>query len=182
MEKIWIKVKGHNTYVINNYGEIKSIKRNALLKHRITEKGYHTVLLYYDCGKKYKSYRVHRLVLSSFDNVDYTTHPLECNHKDEDKSNNRLDNLCWLTRKENMNWNGLSSRINRKNRKITEKFRLAIKEKLSKKIQRRDIKTGEILDYKSIADAKREGFSAGNISACCRGVRKKHMGYEWKFI
>ena len=182
MEKIWKKINGHSNYLINNYGEIKSLKRGKLLTPRKTDRGYFTVILYYDDWKKYKSYRIHRLVLSVFHNVEYSSHNLECNHLDEDKSNNILSNLSWVTRKENMNWNNLSQRIKRTGPKDIDKWTKMIKEKNSKKIKGINILSNEILLFNSMADAKKEGFNAGNISACCLGKRNKHKNYKWEFI
>jgi hypothetical protein len=183
MEKIWKKIANHNYYLVSNSGEIKSLKRDKILTPRKSDRGYLSVLLYYDDGKKYKSYRIHRLVLSSFSEVDYTLFPLECNHLDEDKSNNSLSNLAWATRKENMNWNNLSQRIIRiKYLPKTTKFINAIKEANSKSVTSINIKTGEKKDYKSLAEARNEGFNAGNISACCLGKRKKHKGFHWKYL
>lgn len=179
MKKIWKQVKGHN-YLVSNYGEVKSVKRNKNLTPRKTDKGYLTVLLYYENGKDCKSYRIHRLVLSTFHDVDYTTFHLECNHIDEDKKNNRLDNLTWVTRKENMNWNGLSERIKR-NTVINKDWVKMITAHNSKEIIGTNLKTNKKVHFKSIADARRNGFNAGNISACCLGKRKKHKGYIWKY-
>jgi len=181
MEKIWKEIKNHTNYKINNLGEVLSIKRNKLLTPRKTDRGYLTVLLYYDCGKKYKSYRIHRLVLSSFNDVDYSTHKLECNHIDEDKTNNKLDNLCWVTRQENMEWNNLQSRIKRTGPKDINKWKQIISQVNRKSIIGISIKDKSIIEFVSMADAKKNGFNAGNISSCCLGKRSKHKGYNWKF-
>lgn len=182
MEKIWKKVPNHDLYMVSNYGEVMNVKRNKLLTPRKNDRGYLSVLLYYNCGKKYKSYRIHRLVLSCFDNVDYTSHKLECNHNDDDKQNNRLDNLCWVTRKQNMNWNGLQQRIKRTGPKDLEAFKIKMMEINTKGVIGTSVINNEVIQFKSIADARRNGFSAGNISSCCNGLRVKHKGYTWKFI
>lgn len=52
---------------------------------------------------------IHRLVMSSFtDNIDGS---LDVNHKDEDKTNNHLYNLEWMTRKANQNHGTRNERI-----------------------------------------------------------------------
>lgn len=180
MEKIWKEIENYPDYLISNYGEVFSKKRNLTLKYRKNDRGYFSIVLY-NKGE-FKSFRVHRLVLSIFDNKDYSSYKLECNHIDEDKNNNRLDNLNWLSRKENMNWRNLSSRIKRNPTQKTEVFIQRIKEINSKKIVGINIITGENIFFDSMADAKRIGYNAGNISACCRGERKKHKGYKWKFV
>jgi hypothetical protein len=179
MEKKWLIIKDFPNYEISNYGEIINIKRNNILKNRITNKGYCSVILYNSTISK--SFRVHRLVLSVFDNVDYTNHILECNHIDENKLNNRLDNLNWMTRKENMNHNNLSIKIKRAKYKYSEYRTEKLREKLSKKIIGINIKDNTEILFESINEAKRNGFNAGNISACCLGKRKKHKGYNWSF-
>lgn len=183
MEKIWKKVPSHDLYMVSNYGEVMNVKRNKLLTPRKSDRGYLSVLLYYSCGKKYKSYRIHRLVLSCFDNVDYTTHKLECNHNDDNKENNRLDNLCWVTRKENMNWNGLQQRIKRTGPKDIESFKIKMQEIQEKSpVIGTSIINGDVIYFRSLADARRSGFSSGNICSCCYGKRKKHKGYTWNFF
>jgi hypothetical protein len=179
MEKKWLTVKDFPNYEVSNYGEVKNIKKGNILKNRITEKGYCSVILYN--GSINKSFRVHRLILSVFDDVSYSEHCLECNHKDEDKLNNRIDNLNWLTRKENMNWNNLHQRIKRSPYKYSEYRTQKVKEKLSKKIIGTSIIDNSEIYFDSINDAFKSGFNIGNISACCLGKRKKHKGYYWKF-
>lgn len=57
-----------------------------------------TGYVYVDLGKGNKEL-VHRLVLEAF--VGPCPAGMECRHLDGDKSNNRLDNLCWGTKSEN---------------------------------------------------------------------------------
>ena len=42
---------------------------------------------------------------------------------------------------------------------------------------------GELVKiYGSEGEAKRSGFSQGNIWSCCRGDRKTHKGYRWMYL
>ena len=44
------------------------------------------------------------------------------------------------------------------------------------------IDKGKVLkEYSSINSAKKDGFNDSLIVRCCKGVRKKHKGYEWKY-
>ena len=44
-------------------------------------------------------------------------------------------------------------------------------------------KNGElIMTFQSTSEAGRNGFSSGHVSACCRGERRVHKGYNWYYI
>ena len=49
-----------------------------------------------------KTYSVHRLVCRAFHGLPPSEAHAKVNHKDGDKSNNKLDNLEWCTRDENI--------------------------------------------------------------------------------
>ena len=51
-----------------------------------------------------------------------------------------------------------------------------------KPIQRIDKISGEIKNYESMQEAKRDGFHQGAISACCNGKVKSHKGFTWRFL
>lgn len=96
-------------YEVSNLGRIKSLKWNGSGK----EVGYGSLnknsgymrkdLSYTDKNgnKKQKTYYVHRLVAMMF--IDNPDNKLFIDHKNTDKANNRVDNLRWVTYKENMN-------------------------------------------------------------------------------
>lgn len=42
--------------------------------------------------------------------------------------------------------------------------------------------TGEIRKYKSLIDAKKEGFKDSNISKVCNGLRYSHRSYTWRYV
>lgn len=51
-----------------------------------------------------------------------------------------------------------------------------------KKIERINPETGETIEYESISQTLKEGFLPSKVSLCCKGIRKMHKGYYWKFI
>ena len=108
MEEIWKPVKGFEGYYeVSNLGRVRSIDRvvvdnvrncERLLKGKVllqrdNGNGYMGIMLCKD-HKLYNKY-VHRLVAEAF--IPNKDNLPQVNHKDEDKSNNRADNLEWCT-------------------------------------------------------------------------------------
>ena len=107
VEKIWKPIIGYeNLYKINNYGEVLSLRSNKILKPNNNGIGYFIIQLCKN-GKR-KNYLIHRLVAEHF--LDNPNNLPEVNHKDEDKSNNFVNNLEWCKHKYNMNYKQLQKR------------------------------------------------------------------------
>ena len=100
-------------------------KPEIILSPKNNGTGYFIVCLYKN--KTHKYYLIHRLVALTFlPNPDN----LPCvNHKDEDKSNNRVDNLEWCTAKYNSNYKGVLKRRSQRMKEngIYEKIALKIR-------------------------------------------------------
>ena len=131
MEEIFVKIKGYEGYEVSNTGKIKSLKTNRLLTPQKNNCGYLYILLT-DQNKKVRINLIHRLVFDSFVGI---TDGVEINHLDEDKENNRLDNLELITHEDNlkkyrenhpffMNYMSQKSSLKRQEKKI-EKMRVA---------------------------------------------------------
>lgn len=100
--EIWKKIKGFEDYEISNYGNVKSLKHKEakILKSHPNEKGYYNIDLY--LNNKRKTVRVHKLVSEYFLNHKGNgTMELVIDHIDNDKSNNRANNLQIITNREN---------------------------------------------------------------------------------
>lgn len=171
MKEIWKDVEGYEgCYQVSNFGNIKSLnymqtgKEKILKGFKITN-GYLAVNLSKD-GKS-KTHTIHRLVAKTFiENPDNLT---QVNHKDEDKTNNRVDNLEWCCAKYNMNY---GTRTKRQSEILTNY------QKFSKQVL--CVETGKI--YPSVMQVEREfGFAGSNISAVCRGKGKTAYGFHWKY-
>ena len=103
MEEIWKDVAGcDGLYQVSTYGRVKSLKygKERILKQNKNSSGYLTVSLYIE-GKTF-SKAVHRLVAIAF--IPNQKNKGDVNHIDEDKTNNHLENLNWMTAKENSNY------------------------------------------------------------------------------
>lgn len=105
-DEVWKAVPDfENHYEVSTYGRIRSLKRERdklraeplILKVEVRARYYYASL----CKQGVKSaHRLHRLVLAAF--VSPQPDGMEACHIDGDNLNNRLDNLRWGTKQENM--------------------------------------------------------------------------------
>ena len=102
----WRDIKGYEgKYQVSNLGRVKSLNYNHTKKEKILSDypntyGYLYVNLYKN-GKG-KPFYIHKLVAQAF--IDNPNNYREINHKDENKQNNRVENLEWCNRKYNCNY------------------------------------------------------------------------------
>lgn len=146
-------------YEVSNYGQVRNKKTGNILSVRHEKGGYCRVQPHINREQKYLY--VHRLVLSSFtDNVDSS---LDVNHKDENKENNCLNNLEWLTRTENINYGTRNKRI-------------------SKPVLQYDKSGAFIREWPSQKEVEiKLSINQGNICACCNGRCKSAGGFVWRY-
>ena len=164
----WKEIKGYEgLYQVSNFGRVKSLyfKKEKILKPHST-KGYLTVRLYKN--KIGKDFYIHCLVMDTFSpNEDKT---LERNHIDEDKTNNRLDNLEWVSHKENINSGTVKERI--RNSQLGEK---SIRSKQVLCVELNQV-------FGSLREVERQlNIPATNISKACKGIYKTAGGYHWEY-
>ena len=100
-------------YYVTDDGRIWSDRTKKYLSFQYDKDGYVKVSMRSTDNKSHR-YSVHRLVLENFDPVK-NMELLQVNHKDGNKLNNRLENLEWVTCKENIQHavnNNLRAKIN----------------------------------------------------------------------
>lgn len=115
MEKeCWKDVKDYEgLYQVSTLGRVKSLPRNTthgkILKSIVDKDGYLYVNLYNNGYRK--KMKIHRLVAQAF--IPNPQNKPEVNHIDENKQNNMVENLEWLTSKENSNYGTRNGRISK---------------------------------------------------------------------
>lgn len=172
--EIWKDIEGwEGYYQVSTEGRVRSLPRTVassrctsnlkgrILKPRPDPKGYMKVALCRD-GICY-SRKVHRLVAQAF--IPNPDNLATVNHKDEVKSNNRLENLEWLSNADNTAYGTRGDRI---------------RQKLSQPII--GTKDGKDFYFSSISSAAKhfDGTSANIISAL-KGKYKQAFGYTWRY-
>ena len=190
MTELWKDIQGYEgLYQVSNMGRVRSLDHETVYSRRgvpitITRKGqilspvtrqhgYLGVMLYGKGGHKtrgFKTFSVHQLVAKAF--VDNPNNFEEVNHLDEDKTNNRADNLEWCDRKYNTNYGTTQARRSAVIRNSPKR---------SKRVMQID-QNGEIVKiWPSFGELGRNGYSTGNINSCCNGTRRHAYGYTWRY-
>lgn len=128
IKEIWKDIEGYEGfYQVSNMGRIKSLERDIVSFHRngrimqksvrhkdetimiggLKNTGYKEVILSKNGKKKY--YLIHRLVAQEF--LENPNNLSTVNHKDENKQNNCVENLEWLSQKDNNNYGERNKKI-----------------------------------------------------------------------
>ena len=94
----WKLIKDYPKYMISDTGKIWSFYYSKEKIPRLRKDGYYDICLINENGKKW--FYIHRLVLENFDKK--CPENMECDHKDRDKSNNKISNLHWVNKKQNI--------------------------------------------------------------------------------
>lgn len=111
MKELWKGIPDFEMYEVSNLGHVRNIKTGKILKPIEDVYGYLTVGLYNDdcivvhydnkLIKRPKKKKIHSLVAAAFCEKPDSTLDLVPDHIDQDKHNNRADNLRWATHREN---------------------------------------------------------------------------------
>lgn len=181
-DEIWKDVKDYEgIYQVSNKGRVKRLekvivdkigrkhhKKELILKANPDGSGYLQVNLFDNDGRK-KVLKVHRLVGETF--IPNSENKPQINHKDEIKTNNCVDNLEWMTSKENNNYGTHNERAG----KASGKTR-------SKPVAQYS-KDGEFVKiWPSQSEAGRQlELSQSNISKAARGINETYGGFVWKY-
>lgn len=176
MEEIWKDINGYeNEYQISNLGNVRSldkkvncgynsfaIKNGKVLKLHQSLK-YKYIML--SSNNKQKMYRVHILVAKAF--IPNPQNKTQVNHKNGNKLDNRVENLEWVTPKENL-IHAWKNKLNKRG-EPKEIFQYDKTEKFIRK-------------YESAKEASRQTrIDHANICRCASKKAKTAGGFIWKW-
>ena len=169
--EVWKQIEGYDNYMVSNQGRVKSLKngKEKVLKCCKYKDEYLSINL---CKNgKQKIHKIHRLVAEAF--IPNPDNKPCIDHINTDKNDNRVDNLRWVTHKENSN-NPLT--INK------WKIKIGKLHHNHKPILQFSLDGEFIRKWDCACDIQRElGFNQSNISSCCLGKRTKAGGFIWGF-
>lgn len=127
MIEIWKPVIGYEgLYEVSNIGRVRKVNKTRLRKLQITKKGYYCVALCKN-GKK-KLFTVHRLVVMAF--IGAIPKGMVVNHINENKLDNRVENLEIVTQKQNLSHGTRPERVSKTMEKVKSKKVTLIKAKV----------------------------------------------------
>ena len=176
--EVWKDIPGYEgIYQVSNLGKVKSIDREVKCKNSVRfykgkalsqckdDKGYYRVLL--AVAGKHKSCQVHRLVAEAF--IPNPENLPEVNHKDENPSNNCVENLEWCSKVYNLAYGTGRNRSIQSHRK---------------KILQFDMNNRLVAEYEGVniaAKAIGKPNDATAITKCCKGKKQTAYGYIWRY-
>lgn len=170
--EVWKDIHGYEgLYQVSNLGRVRSLNwrntgeiRELCLKPH--NRGYLQIELT-NRGIK-KTFTVHRLVALHF--VQGFQDGFVVNHINENKTDNRADNLEWISQSENTDYSyARHSSVRERSRKNIRPV-----------VQIAPDGSKTIWDC-ILAVVRGTGFNAWSIKQCCEGKRKQAYGYKWQY-
>lgn len=162
----WKTIIGFNNYEISDEGKVRNKTTQYILKGRLSKSGYYQVSLKNDETGKFMNQYIHRLVALHF--IDNQENKREVNHKDGDKTNNKLENLEWVTSSENQK----------------HRHSIGVAKTSNRRIGMFDLDNNLIKEFNSIVEAfiTLNKPSRVNIDNALQGKQKTAYGYIWKYL
>ena len=168
----WKVLEGTDKKImVSNMGRIRSLLRDdRILKLSDDCKGYKRVKV--TINGNAKSIKVHRAVAIAFIN-NPNNYP-QVNHKDGNKHNNCVENLEWVTNKENANHaikNGLWE-------SVIKGCSVSNQKRMKKLLAKKD---DSVIKFDSISEAERH-FKSRHICDVLKGKRSHVKGWRFEYL
>ena len=172
MEEIYKDIKDlEGKYQVSNFGNILSLNYRNTGRAELMSPGKNGGYLRVNLSKngKPKNFSVHRLVAETF---IPNPNNLPCvNHKDQTRTNNRVDNLEWCTYEYNINYGT-------RNERVSETLTNG---KRSKRVLQFTLDGDFVREYPSTHECERNGFEHSSVIRCCKGKQKTHKGFKFMY-
>lgn len=179
MEEYWKDIAGYEGYYqVSSLGRVKPLARiiiradgypktipEKIMSQTIGTNGYNLIVL--NKFGRFKGFAVHRLVAEAF--IPNTSDKEQVNHINEIKTDNRIENLEWVTPKQNINHRGAHVRS-----EIGHWERICMLDKEGRIIRFFDsvTETNKFFNNKNARDA---------VFKCLTGRSKTSFGYKWRY-
>jgi len=146
-------------YYVSNLGRFKNSYGTIMENYKINENGYIRIYIYK------QTFALHRLVALTF--LENPENKETVNHKDGNKLNNKLDNLEFVTNKEQQ----------------IHKFEIGLGNNFTRKIKQYDLEFNEIKTFNSIVEASKElNIGKAGINATCLYKQKHSGGFVFRYL
>ena len=157
-EELWKEWPRDPRIKVSNKGNVVSYKRGVRSPLKIV----HNNCGYQRVGACHGSPQyVHRMVAETW--IDNPNHYEQVNHINGNKDDNRVENLEWVTRSQN----------------IRHSMRIGLRKAIGTPI--RIVETGEV--YESISEcARRIGGDSSAIAKCLAGKQSTHHGHHFEHV
>lgn len=175
---MWVTSSLNPKYEVNELGQIRHKETKNRLYGSKDRTGCVIIGTTLPDGTR-KAFKLHRMIATEFCE-GYDEEHCFVNHKNFDKSDNRAENLEWVTHQENMeHWRQHQSFMTTNEPPLVKRESKHNKGKCP--VVQYDLNGNQIAVYESYMTAWRAtGVRSGNISNCCRGMRHTAGGYIWR--